>query len=176
MARTQPALVTAATLAASCALAQTDAPSAGTQNNGRGTASEHATGVQSSPGTSGISPASGTITAQTRNQWLASQFRGMTVVGSDDAKIGVVDDILFDHTGTVKGVVIGAGGFLGIGARQVAFPLAEFTIVAGNDGAAEQLKLAKRKEQLAATPEFRPHDPRRAPAAARPTTSGQASE
>jgi hypothetical protein len=136
---------------------------------------DYATKVQSSPTTQGVVPKAGAITGQTGSQWLASKFRGTQVIGPDDSKLGSVDDIMFDRSGAVTGIVIGAGGFLGIGSKQVAFPLAEFEIVQGANGAADQLKLPLSKEQLAAAPEFKPYEPPRAAASTaptRPTTSG----
>ena len=120
------------------------------------------------------SAANAAITAQTPDQWLATKFKGTQVVGTDDSKIGNVEDILFDRTGSVKAVVVGVGGFLGIGSKQVAFPLPALQVIAGKDGAPDQLRLSMTKEQLASAPEFKPYEPPRAAASAppRPSTSG----
>jgi len=169
------AIAAASTLTLSSALAQSGATSGGGTS---GLASERATGAQSqgsmSPAAPGIST---TIAAQTPDQWLASKFKGTEVVGSDDVKIGAVEDILFDRAGTVKAVLVGVGGFLGIGAKQIAFSLPAFQIVPGKDGAADQLRLSMTKDQLASAPEFKPYEPARTAAGSgqpRPSTSGQA--
>ena len=40
----------------------------------------------------------------------------------NNKKIGDINEILLDKTGNVEAVVIGVGGFLGIGAKEVALP------------------------------------------------------
>jgi PRC-barrel domain len=42
--------------------------------------------------------------------------------GTSDNKIGGVDDILIDKEGRVTAVIIGVGGFLGMGEKDVAVP------------------------------------------------------
>ncbi len=50
--------------------------------------------------------------------FLASSFKGVDVMGPDDKKIGGVNDLLFDKTGNIQAVVVGVGGFLGIGSKD----------------------------------------------------------
>jgi sporulation protein YlmC with PRC-barrel domain len=70
--------------------------------------------------------AANTITAQKPDEWLATRLRGTSVLGSDGVKIGSVDDILIDRSGSIKALVIGVSGFLGIGAKDVAIPFKQF--------------------------------------------------
>lgn len=56
------------------------------------------------------------------NQWRASKLVGTNIYGSDNQKIGDVNDVLLDRTGKAEAVVIGVGGFLGIGEKDVAIP------------------------------------------------------
>lgn len=98
------------------------------------------------------------INAQSGDQWLSSSFIGADVVGPDDAKIGDVSDILFEKNGKVVGYIVGVGGFLGIGAKNVALAPSSFEIVpAGSSttGSASsassddvKLKLNMTKDQL----------------------------
>jgi hypothetical protein len=60
------------------------------------------------------------VPSQSEDQWVFTKFRGSDVVGPDNASIGSVSDLLFDRTGKIVGVVVGVGGFLGIGAKNVA--------------------------------------------------------
>ena len=60
------------------------------------------------------------VMSQKPDQWLASKFKGTDVVGADDKKIGDVSDILFDKNGKIEAFVVSVGGFLGIGAKEVA--------------------------------------------------------
>jgi sporulation protein YlmC with PRC-barrel domain len=62
------------------------------------------------------------ITEQTATQWRASKFVGVDIYGTDNAKIGDVNEVLLDASGNAQAVVIGVGGFLGIGEKNVAVP------------------------------------------------------
>ncbi len=70
------------------------------------------------------------INAQGTDQWLSSNFIGVDVIGPDNEKIGDVTDILFEKNGNVVGYVVGVGGFLGIGAKNVALAPTSFQVVA----------------------------------------------
>ncbi len=73
------------------------------------------------------------VTTQTSDQWLASKFKGTDVVGADDKKIGDVSDVLFDKDKKILAYIVGVGGFLGIGAKDVAVDPASFQAVPGKD-------------------------------------------
>jgi hypothetical protein len=62
------------------------------------------------------------ITGQASNQWRASKLVGLNVYGPNDEKIGDINEVLLDRNGNVHAVVIGVGGFLGIGRKDVALP------------------------------------------------------
>jgi hypothetical protein len=47
---------------------------------------------------------------------------GTEVIGSDIRRLGTIDDVVLDRNGTVAAVVIGTGGFLGVGEKKVAVP------------------------------------------------------
>jgi sporulation protein YlmC with PRC-barrel domain len=166
MTRTLVALAAASTLTLSVALAQTGMNPPGTPAPGMsGTMDKPALNQPDATKTDASKPAatgaSKIVDAQKPDEWLASKFRGTEVLGTDGTKVGSVSDVLFDRNGTIKAVVIGVGGFLGIGAREVAIDLKEFQIVPGRDGGADQLKLAMSRDQLDATPEFKPYEPPR---------------
>jgi hypothetical protein len=44
------------------------------------------------------------------------------VYGVDDKKVGTIKDVLVDHDGSARVIVIGVGGFLGIRARDIGVP------------------------------------------------------
>jgi len=117
--------------------------------------------------------ASGTfVSAQTPNQWLASDFKGTDVIGANDEKIGDVDDLLFDKDGKVVAYVVGVGGFLGIGAKDVALPPSAFQVVQGKDSNDLKLKLSMTKDQLKTAADFKSH--KMLAAEQRRTTTGTA--
>jgi hypothetical protein len=101
------------------------------------------------------------ITEQTPDQWLATKFKGTDVMGTDNAKIGDVADMLFDKDGKVLAYVIGVGGFLGIGSKDVALAPASFKILPPTDKDNMKLQLAMTKDELKAAPEFKPYNPPR---------------
>src|SRR5262249_21704036 len=68
------------------------------------------------------------VTQQTADQMLATKFKGTNVVGNGNEKIGDVADILFDKDGKVLAYIVGVGGFLGIGAKDVALAPASFQL------------------------------------------------
>ena len=52
----------------------------------------------------------------------APKLVGVAVYDSDNKDVGKIADLLIDHDGKVQAVVIGIGGFLGIGSKDVAVP------------------------------------------------------
>jgi len=112
------------------------------------------------------------VDAQKPDEWLATKFRGTEVLGPDGVKVGSIDDILFDRNGNIKALVVGVGGFLGIGAKDVAVGFKEFQVVPGKDGGADQLKLAMTKEELTAAGEFKPYEPPRPAMTTAPGAAG----
>lgn len=120
-----------------------------------------------------MSPAAGAqgsrqfVTQQASDQWLASKFKGTDVIGSNNEKIGDVNDILFDRNGKIAAYVIGVGGFLGIGEKDVALAPAAFQLDT-SDRDEIKLKLAMTRDDLKNAPEFKRVASRPAP------TTGQA--
>lgn len=101
------------------------------------------------------------VTKQTSDQWLASKFKGTDVIGADDKKIGDVSDILFDKDKKILAYIVGVGGFLGIGAKDVALDPASFQAVPGKDAHDFKLRLSMTKDELKAAPAFEPYQPPR---------------
>ena len=52
----------------------------------------------------------------------APKLVGVAVYDKDNKSVGKISDMLMDKHGKVEAVVIGIGGFLGIGAKNVALP------------------------------------------------------
>jgi hypothetical protein len=88
------------------------------------------------------------INGQNADQWLSSNFIGTNVLGPDEAKIGDVRDVLFEKDGKVVAYVVGVGGFLGIGAKNVAMAPSSFQVVPGKDSSDTKLRLNMTKDQL----------------------------
>ena len=97
------------------------------------------------------------ITEQKPDQMLASKFKGTNVMGSNNEKIGDVSDILFDKDGKILAYVIGVGGFLGIGAKDVALSPQSFQVQPASGSESMKLKLSMTKDELKNAAEFKPH-------------------
>jgi len=62
------------------------------------------------------------ITQGRPDLWRASQLDGVNVYNQNNERIGDISEVLLNREGRVEAVVIGVGGFLGIGERSVAVP------------------------------------------------------
>lgn len=60
------------------------------------------------------------ITQQSPDQWRAYKMIGLDVYSPNNEKIGNISEILLDKNGNAEVVVIGVGGLLGIGTKDVA--------------------------------------------------------
>ncbi|MGN6462566.1 MAG: PRC-barrel domain-containing protein [Pseudolabrys sp.] len=137
------------------------APSSSTNGS---TANPPAATTTPAPAASPGSPAASSgsmnfVSSQKPDQMLASKFKGTDVVGTDNAKIGDVSDILFDKDGKIEAFVISVGGFLGVGSKSVAIAPSAFEIVKGTASEPDKLKLAATKDQLKEAQNFEPYNP-----------------
>lgn len=72
--------------------------------------------------------------------WRASKLMGMAVYNQANEKLGEVNELIVDPAGKVSAVVIGVGGFLGMGEHDVAVSMSQLTVtdngrqVSSNDG------------------------------------------
>jgi sporulation protein YlmC with PRC-barrel domain len=116
------------------------------------------------------------IAAQKPDQWLASKFKGTNVLGPDNQKVGDITDILFDKDGSkIEAYVVGVGGFLGLGSKEVALAPSSFQVVPGDPNSttnsSPKLKISMNKDQLKQAPNFEPYkEPSRATTGAGGTT------
>ena len=90
---------------------------------------------------------------QTSGQWLASTYIDRTIYNPAGDKVGEVNDLLVDQTsGAISAAVIGVGGFLGMGEKNVAVPFRDVTS-AMKDGK-EWLTINATKDELKSAPDF----------------------
>lgn len=78
----------------------------------------------------------GFITWQDQDQMIASNLMGADVWGAENESIGAVDDLLLDRDGQIIAVIVGIGGFLGIGERDVAISTDQLEFVLAQDAEA----------------------------------------
>lgn len=99
------------------------------------------------------------VASQGPDEFLASNLNGTDVIGSNGEKIGNVADILFEKDGTIKAYVISFGGFLGMGAKEVAIAPSAFEVMPGKNGEAKKLKLSMSQNDLKSAQKFTEYTP-----------------
>src|SRR2546423_4127059 len=57
-----------------------------------------------------------------QGNWRASKVVGLNVYNDKNESVGSINDLLTDKNGKIVAVVIGVGGFLGVGEHLVAIP------------------------------------------------------
>lgn len=102
-------------------------------------------------------PVEGQIFEQSPATFLASSLIGAEVESTTGENVGEVDDMIITDDGMVEGVVIGVGGFLGIGEKDVAVQLDQMDIRQDELGSLTFV-LNATEEELEAAPEFRTQD------------------
>jgi len=100
-------------------------------------------------------PVEGQIIVQDMTTLLASNLMGATVYSPKDEVVGDVNDIIMTPQGQVQGMVVGVGGFLGMGEKDVALMMDKFTITPSDDGSASKLVLNATADDLKAAPAFK---------------------
>jgi sporulation protein YlmC with PRC-barrel domain len=93
------------------------------------------------------------VTTQPANQSLARVFLGANVTNPEGQTVGDINDLMFDKAGQISTVVIGVGGFLGIGEKTVAVPYTALTMGSAADGA-RTIILKASKDALKLAPPF----------------------
>jgi sporulation protein YlmC with PRC-barrel domain len=106
----------AASLMSSAALAQTAPPKAGAE----------ATSVTATTTTVSTTK---WMTQETAGQWRTSKMIGLNVYNNENEKVGAISELIVDRDGKLEAVVVGAGGFLGMGERDVAVPYSQINWV-----------------------------------------------
>src|SRR5215510_6918227 len=61
-------------------------------------------------------------TSSFQGNWRASKLVGLSVYNEKNESVGSINDMLTDKNGKIVAVVIGVGGFLGLGEHLVAVP------------------------------------------------------
>lgn len=94
------------------------------------------------------------VAEQPANEYLARVFLGSAVQNTGGETLGDVRDLVFDHSGHISTVVLGVGGFLGMGERNVAVPFSALTFSKAPDGT-RLIVVALGKEALKVAPPFK---------------------
>lgn len=115
--------------------------------------------VTQMPDVTGSLPATkaieGQILIQDKDTMLASSIVGSEVYSNANAVVGNVNDLIVQRDGRVAGIVVGVGGFMGIGEKEVAVDMKQFTLQPIDANTNAKLVLNATVEELKAAPEFR---------------------
>lgn len=91
--------------------------------------------------------------AMGQDEMLASKLTGMEVRNAAGEDLGDINDIVVDKSGKPTVAIIGVGGFLGIGEKNVGVPFDVLAFADANDGT-RVARLDATKDALNAAPNF----------------------
>jgi len=99
------ALTITSVMLSGAALAQSTAPS---------------TSTMPAPAASASSTMPSSTMPMLKGSWRASKLVGLNVYNEANEKLGDISEVLVDSSGKINAVIIGVGGFLGVGQRDIA--------------------------------------------------------
>lgn len=97
------------------------------------------------------------VTEQQPNDWLASKLIGKSVVNAENESVGEINDLLTDSKGQIIAALIGVGGFLGLGEKDVAVSFNDLKLVRDENNTVTAM-LNTTKDALAQAPDFKTLD------------------
>jgi sporulation protein YlmC with PRC-barrel domain len=107
---------------------------------------------QAMPNTTSAPSANRFTTNQAPGQWLVGNLWDKSVYNAAGKSIGELKDVLIDKDGKVTALVIGVGGFLGLGEKNVAV---DYNYLQQNGGVTpNRITLGMSEEDLRNAPKF----------------------
>jgi sporulation protein YlmC with PRC-barrel domain len=85
-------------------------------------------------------------------EWLASNVYNASIYDKNEQKIGDLTDLIIEKDGRIKSAIIGVGGFLGVGQKDVEIPFTDLKMMTRNNK--NWLALDRTKDQLQSAPTF----------------------
>jgi sporulation protein YlmC with PRC-barrel domain len=74
-----------------------------------------------------------TMSSAPSESWTVTNYYKQSVYDPKETKVGDIDDVLVDKGGKVTGLVVGVGGFLGAGEKDVIVPFTAIKTSKKND-------------------------------------------
>lgn len=90
------------------------------------------------------------------NSMQSSYLIGADVKTTGDEEVGPVEDLIIDKDGQIVAIVVGVGGFLGLGEKRVAIGWDDVTMSGSSDEL--ELQIESTREALTSAPEFEEQD------------------
>lgn len=100
----------------------------------------------------------GYMDAAPTNGMHASNLIGAEIKTSGDDEVGSVSDLIIDEKGQVVAVVVGVGGFLGMGEKDVAIGWDDIDKSRNADDDEDELRINMTRDDLMSAPEFKPDE------------------
>ncbi|MCK0149503.1 PRC-barrel domain-containing protein [Marivita sp. S6314] len=91
---------------------------------------------------------------ETDAQFTAEELTGMPLYDANNTWIGEVDNVVISQSGTLEGAVLGVGGFLGVGEKDVLVSFDSLKIKQAEDGDEMRVYVDVSKEELESMPSF----------------------
>ncbi|TDY01759.1 PRC-barrel domain-containing protein [Thiohalophilus thiocyanatoxydans] len=98
----------------------------------------------------------GYLSSAPANGRHASNLIGAEVKTTNNEEVGSVSDLIIDQKGQVVGIVVGVGGFLGMGEKDVAIGWDNVSHSGSSDQ--DELQIKSTREDLMSAPEFKTQD------------------
>jgi sporulation protein YlmC with PRC-barrel domain len=95
------------------------------------------------------------MTQQGADEISANSYIGQSVYNGNNESIGSINDLIMKKDGGIVAAVVGVGGFLGIGEKNVAVPVEKITVAQNTQDGTVKLTTAETAESLKAAPEFK---------------------
>jgi sporulation protein YlmC with PRC-barrel domain len=108
-----------------------------------------------------------------QGEWRGSKLTGLTVHNNNDERVGDINELIVGRDGKIESIVLGVGGFLGMGEHDVAVPFGQVKFVEeprGSDRTAARTD-ARPADRPATTAENRPATADNRPAATATTSN-----
>ena len=109
---------------------------------------DYSAGRAAQPGTE----SRGYLSSAPADGMRASNLIGANVKSSDDEDVGSVSDLILDKDGQVVAIVVGVGGFLGMGETDVAIGWDDVTRAGSPDD--PELRISSTSDELRSAPTF----------------------
>ncbi len=93
-------------------------------------------------------------TMQAASDWRSSKVVGLNVYNGKAEKIGDINDLIIGTNGAVTHAIVGVGGFLGLGEKNVAIPFTSVKMSRDKDGKISAM-VDSTKDALTAAPAFK---------------------
>ena len=77
--------------------------------------------------------AADTLSSLPSDSWTVTNYYKQDVYDKGQNKVGKIDDVLIDKSGKITALMVGVGGFLGAGEKDVALPFSAVTSEKKND-------------------------------------------